>query len=233
MEPPSAGVVAVGETASDYGLRMSIGDHAAVARRIAAGDLGALTTAKVNAALRAQGLKPPAGYAKDLIERIALVAPPKSLLDILLDFRLDAIDALSVQYGGKPQPEEDLRNYLRLYVKGQNQVEARTAKGRTDLLIPSRRAVIEAKVWTTPQKYKDGLVELGDYIRTLRPTPREAFFVLFCNDDPKPSVVTSVDQPVIETRRLSGLDVPVIVIPFQVTPPSKKAFAARRSARGR
>lgn len=232
-ELSSAVVAAVGEVASNYGLRMSIGEHAAVARRISAGDPGALTTLKVNAALRAQGLKPPAGYAKDLIRRLALVAPPKVLHDILLEFRLDAIDALSTQYGGKPKPEENLRNYLRLYLKGQHQVEARTAKGRTDVLIPGRRAVIEVKVWTTPQKYEDGLVELGEYIRTLRPSPLQASFVLFCDDDPLPSVVTSVDEPVIDTRPLSGLDVAVIAVPFQTIAPSKKAYENRRSARGR
>ncbi len=113
-----------------------------------------------------QGVKVPARLPGDLLARWAAPIPPQSLLDILLEYRLDAIDALSAQYGAKKKPEETLRNNLRMYLKGRHHVESRTGRGFTDILIPSRRAIIEAKVWSARQKYEDGLVELAQYIRT-------------------------------------------------------------------
>lgn len=231
-EVPPDLVVAIGEVADTYGMRLSVGDHAAIARRLAEKDRSNLAVDDITEAFERQGLRVPRGYAKDLIKRWSTLAPPKSLLDILLEFRLDAIDALSVEFGGKDKPEERLRNNLRMYLKGQHQVEARTGKGFTDLLIPSRRAIIETKVWTAPQKYEDGLIELAEYIRTARPPTREAIYVLFCDDEPLPSVVPSVDQAVIDTRVLTGLMVPVVAIPFQVSAPSKKAYDGRRRAKG-
>lgn len=233
-EPPSDLLVALGEVADTYGLRLSVGDHAAIARRLAEKDRATLTGRDVAEAFTRQGLRVPTGYGKDLLSRWSALVPPKSLLDILVEYRLDAIDALSAEFGGKKQPEETLRNNLRMYLKGRHNVESRTGRGHTDILIQSRRVIIEAKVWTARQKYEDGLVELGEYIRTERPPTREAFFVLFCDDEPLPEVVPSIDKAVIDTRELSGLAVPVIAIPFQVVAPSKKAYEARkRSASGR
>jgi hypothetical protein len=232
-DSPTDLVVAIGEVANDYGLRLSVGDHAAIARRLAEKDRATMTARDVTAAFAGQGLRAPAGYGKDLLARWSSLVPPKTLLDILLEYRLDAIDGMSAEFGGKTKREETLRNGLRLYLKGRHHVEARTAKGFTDILIPSRRAIIEAKVWTAPQKYEDGLVELAEYIRTERPPRREAYFVLFCDDDPLPAVVPDRDTAVIDTRELSGLRVPVIAVPFQVTAPSKKAYEGRKSARGR
>lgn len=232
-DPPPDLVVAIGEVADAYGLRLSIGEHAAIARRLAEKDRTTLSRQGVTAAFAGVGVKLPVGFAGDLIAHWSVLVPPKALLDILLEYRLDAIDALSAEFGGKKKPEETLRNNLRMYLKGRHHVESRTGKGFTDILIPSRRAIIEAKVWTARQKYEDGLVELAEYIRTERPPTREAVFVLFCDDDPMPEVVAGVDHAVIETRELTGLTVPVVAIPFQVVAPSKKAYTARRSARGR
>jgi hypothetical protein len=232
-EPPPDLVVAIGEVASAYGLRLSIGDHAAIARRLADKDRAALTRKDVTDAFAGLGIRPPAGFAQDVVARWSALVPPKALLDILLEYRLDAIDALSAEFGGKKKPEETLRNNLRMYLKGRHHVESRTGKGFTDILIPSRRAIIEAKVWTSRQKYEDGLVELAEYIRTERPPTEEGFFVLFCDDDPLPAVVPSRDLGLIDTRRLSGLSVPVVAVQFQVTAPSKKAYAVRRSPSGR
>lgn len=232
-DPPPGLVVAVGEIANAYGLGLSIGDHAAIARRLAEKDGATVTRRDVADAFARLDVRLPAGFARDLIDRWLTMDPPKALLDIVLEYRLDAIDALSAEFGGKKKPEETLRNNLRMYLKGRHHVESRTGKGFTDILIPSRRSIIEAKVWTARQKYEDGLVELAEYIRTERPPTKEAVFVLFCDDDPLPEVVPSVSQPVIETRTLSGLVAPVVAVPFQVVAPSKKAYTARRSTRGR
>jgi hypothetical protein len=231
-EPAPDLIVAIGEVAATYGIRLSVGDHAGIARRLAEKDRATLTRRDVVEAFERQGLRAPRGYTKDLIARWSALVPPNELLAILLDYRMDAIDALSAEFGGKKKPEEALRNSLRMYLKGNHLVESRTAKGHTDILIPSRRAIIEVKVWTARQKYEDGLVELAEYIRTARPPTKEAFFVLFCDDDPLPEVMQSRDQAIIETRDLSGLNVPVVAIPFQMTAPSKKAYTARRRSAG-
>ena len=232
-DPPPDLVVAISEASNAYGLRLSIGDHATIARRLAERDRAVVTRKDVTDAFAGLTTHPPAGFARDVIARWSKLVPPKVLLDILIEYRLDAIDALSAEFGGKNKPEETLRNNLRMYLKGRHHVESRTGRGFTDILIPSRRAIIEAKVWTSRQRYEDGLVELGEYIRTERPQTKEAFFVLFCDDDPLPEVVPGIDVPVIATRTLSGLAVPVVAIPFQVIAPSKKAYVSRRKARGR
>jgi hypothetical protein len=225
---------ALWETAERYCLDLDVADQVAVARRLAGTPRGAATSRDVRTALEEQGVRAPAGYARDVVARWARIAPPVSLLDVLLQYRLDAIDALSAEYGGKPKREESLRNNLRMYLKGPHHIESRTAKGRTDILIPSMGAVIEVKVWTAPQRYQDGLVELSEYIRTLRPTPTQAFVVVFGDELPLPSIITSRDDAIAETRRLGHLDVPVVVIPFQVVSPSTAAYKARkRGSRGR
>ena len=231
IDAPAGLVTAIGEVSEAYGLRLSVGDHASVARRLSGKDRSTLSPRDVAKAFDEQRIRIPPGYAKDLIARWNELVPPMSLLDILMEYRLDAIDALSAEHGGKSKAEETLRNNLRMYLKGEHQVEARSAKGHTDILITSRRAIIEVKVWTSRQKYEDGLVELAEYIRTVRPPTKEAYFVLFCDDTPLPEVVPSVDRAVIEQRALSGLNVAVIAIPFQTIAPSKKAYQDRRRAR--
>lgn len=223
---------ALWDTAEEYGLDLNRADQVRVARRLAGKTASSATSRDVRAALAAEGVTTPIGYAKGVLENWQRAVADVPLLDLILAFRLDAIDALSVQYAGKPKPEEGLRNTLRLYLKGQHQVEGRTAKGHTDILILSRRAIIEVKVWTARQKYEDGLVELAEYIRTTRPPTKEASFVLFCDDEPRPEVVPNIDQAVIETRTLSGLVVPVVAVPFQTVAPSKKAYEARRRSAG-
>lgn len=224
---------ALWDTAVEYGLDLDLADQLRVAGRLAGKASASATSRDVREALKAEGVAVPTGYPKGVVERWQRGLPTMALVDLILEFRLDAIDALSAQYGRKPKPEEGLRNNLRMYLKGQHQVESRTAKGHTDILMVSRRGIIEVKVWTSRQKYEDGLVELAEYIRTARPPTKEAAFVLFCDDEPLPEVVTDVTEAVIDTRTLSGLTVPVIAVPFQAVAPSKKAYTARRSASGR
>lgn len=231
-EAPPELMDALWDTAEEYGLDLNLPDQLRVARRLAGKTAFSATSRDVRAALVAEGVTTPTGYAKGVLEKWHRGVTDVTLLDLILDFRLDAIDALSAQYAGKPKPEEGLRNYLRLYLIGQHQVESRTAKGHTDILVLSRRAIIEVKVWISRQKYEDGLVELAEYIRTARPPTKEAAFVLFCDDEPLPNVVPGVDQPVIEARTLSGLVVPVVAVPFQAVAPSKKAYEARRRSAG-
>jgi hypothetical protein len=187
----------------------------------------------VKQAYAAAGLKEPTNaFAKAVLAAVRGVAPRPTLRQVVLDFRRDAIRSLSGQFGGKPKAEDSLRNHLLMYLPKRGYAEAHTGKGRTDILFPRPDdAIIETKVWTTPQVFEDGMVELGEYIRTER--PNEALMVVFGDRDPLPSIVSDHRQEIVEERKLEGLVVPVIPVLFDVTPPSKVARTERRKRSGR
>lgn len=228
-EAPPELMDALWETAEEFGISLSVPDQVLVARRLGSKPPATLKPRDVNEAFARQGLRvPPIGYAGAVLGRWRRLGGGVDLLNVLLEYRLDAIDKLSGEYGGKRKREEPLRNNLAMVLRGQILVEARTAKGRTDILIPALRAVIEIKVWTARQKYEDGLIELGEYMRTLRPPVKQGFMVVFADDQPLPPIVANRDQAIAETRQVGSFAVPVIVIPFQVDSPSSAAYRARR-----
>lgn len=214
-------------------MRLDAADQVRVARALAATDPFALQADDVLAAYRMAGLDDP---QPDLVREIVKLAKGVSarpgLREVLLDFRQDAIRNLSRQFGGKPKDEDALRNYLLMYLPTRGYAEAHTGKGKTDVLIPRPDdAVIETKIWTAPQKFEDGMTELGEYIRTER--PKQAAMVVFGDRDPLPSIIQDHREAIAEVRELEGLQVPVIVVPFDVEYPSKVGESERRKKRGR
>lgn len=223
---------AIWELEAQFGLELSVADQASIARVLGVVPVGSLTIAAVAAAFRSVGLAPPSQrYAKALIARVDSLAPRPSLLDALLGYRKFAIHALSGQFGGKTTGrEEELRNNLLTYLPTHGYTEARTGRGRTDILIPTPKQVIEVKVWTTNLMYEDGLVELGRYIQTEE--PEAAYVVVFGDRVPLPSIIDDYRQPTARERQIENLSVPVVVVAFEVDQPSKAAAYERRRARG-
>jgi hypothetical protein len=225
---------ALWEAGRDYGVRLEVSQQVAIARRIAAKPRDATAPNDVRAAFVAEGLDPPpAAYAKAVLASVRGVAPSKSLLDVLLDYRHFAIRALSGQFGGKTQgDEESLRNNLLTWIQPRGYTEARTGRGRMDIRIPAPDdAVIETKVWTTELKYRDGVEELRRYIHTEE--PRQAYMVVFGDRAPLPPIIEEPTQPRAADEVVEGLTVPVIVVPFEVDAPSKAASEHRRRERGK
>lgn len=218
----------------EYGETLSASDQVAVARRLADSRLADISAADVDSVFADLGLRrPPRGYASRVLSRARLLHAPATVTDEIIAFRQFAIANLSSEHGGKTKGNEDrLRNDLLTYLRT-GYAEARTGRGRTDILIPPPQdALIEVKVWTTPGVFEDGLEELGRYIHTVR--PKQAAFVVFGDREPLPSIIRDHTQAIAEVRQLEGLDVPVIVIPFEVDQPSKARTQRRRreSARG-
>lgn len=216
-----------------YGERLSALDQVLVARKIAEARLVDMSVVDVDEAFRSVGIEPPPpGYAKHVVSRVRKIHQPETLQGEIVGFRYFAIANLSGEHGGKTKGnEERLRNDLLTYLR-RGYAEARTGRGKTDILLPPPEdAIIETKVWTTRSVYEDGLVELARYIHTTR--PKQAIFVVFGERDPLPAIVSDHKQELAEVRVLDGLHVPVVVVPFEVDPPSRAAANERRRNRDR
>jgi hypothetical protein len=219
------------EIGEHYGQRLTVPQQVAVARELGTSRSVDLNANSVHAAFARHGLPPPpAPYVRALVRRIKSLRPPRSLRDILTDYRQFAIRSLSERFGGKAQGHEgELRDNLLTYLQPRGYTEAHSGKGRTDILLPTPPTIIETKVWSDVRYYEDGLEELGRYIHTERPT--EAYMVVFGDREPLPPIVSDHRQVVAEERTLEGLVVPVILIPFEVDAPSRAAANTRRRAR--
>jgi hypothetical protein len=223
---------ALWELARRTGSGLSVADQVSIARVLGSTPPGGITSASVLAAFRSRGLRPPIRrHIETLVSRVEIIAPRPSLGDVIVEYRSFAIRELSGQFGGKTTGREDeLRNNLLTFLPERGYTEARTGRGRTDILLPEPKRIIETKVWTTSLVYEDGLVELGRYIHTEQ--AEAAYMVVFGDRIPLPSIVPNHTTAVAETRMLEGIDVPVIVVPFEVDQASKAASNQRRRARG-
>ncbi len=219
---------ALWEASQQFGVRLEVSEQVAVARQLARADSVGLTSDDVRVAFTTVGLpEPSTAFAREVLSRVKDVHPKASLRDVLLDFRRDAIRTLSRQFGGKPKPEGALRNHLLMYLPKRGYAEAHTGRGQTDILLPAPDdAVIETKVWTSPQNFEDGMKEIGEYIRT--EGAKQAFMVVFADREPLPTIIVDHRQAIAEERVIEGLRVPVIVVPFDVEAPSKLGRAERR-----
>lgn len=223
---------ALWEVSQQHGLRLGVSDQVAVARALVRKEVTAASPDDVKRAFTEAGLKEPStAFAKGVLARVKGVRAKPSLLNVLLDFRRDAIRNLSRQYGGKPKPEDPLRNHLLMYLPERGYAEARTGKGQTDILLPPPDdAIIETKVWTTLAVFEAGMTELRRYIETEH--PNQAFMVVFGDREPLPSISEDPHQEIAEERHLEGLVVPVLVVPFEVEPPSKVGRSKGRNRGG-
>jgi hypothetical protein len=219
------------EAGNHHGQRLTVAQQVAVGRELASSRPAEITPDSVQAAFDRIGLPTPsAAYRKAVVSRIKKLRPPHTLREVLLDYRQFAIRSLSGQFGGKTTGhEEELRNNLLTYLPQHGFTEARSGRGRTDILLPAVRAIIEVKVWDSVREYEDGLEELGRYIHTDRPA--RAYMVVFGDREPLPSIISDPRQEIAEERPLEGLAVPVIVVPFEVDQPSRAAANSRRRVR--
>jgi hypothetical protein len=226
-------IEALWKAAEEYGYPLSVVDQVAVARFLAKRRAGGIEANDVKSAFTVLHLRPPSlAFQKSVSSTLKRAVPKLSLRQVLLDYRQFAIRNLSAQFGGKTRGrEEELRNNLLTYLPVRGYAEARTGKGRTDILIPPIEAIIEVKVWTDPSTYKDGMEELARYVHAEE--PKEATMMLFGDREPLPSILSDHLQAVAEEISMEGLLVPVVVIPFEVEAPSKAALLARRRNRGR
>lgn len=215
-------------------MRLEVSQQVAIARAVSRRPVEDVSPEDVRAAFAELNLRrPPVAYAKAVLASVKGISPKRPILDVLLDYRQFAIRALSGQFGGKTKGrEEELRNNLLTFLPKRGYTEARTGRGRTDILLPAPdEAIIETKVWTTLRTYRDGVEELGRYIHTEQ--PKQSFMVVFGDRDPLPSIIADHRQENAAAEQLEGLTVPVVVVPFEVDAPSKAAAQQRRRARGK
>lgn len=174
--------------------------------------------------------RPSAKYAEEMSAMLGRCIKRQDLLDLILEFRQYAMGALSRRFGGKTSGREgELRDYLRTYLTPRGYAEAEAGRGNTDILIPSIPAIIETKVWESLDVYESGLEQLRRYIHTER--PKAAYMVMFADRYPPPSIAIDHERAIADEPVLSGLKVPVVVVPFEVDSPSKARATGKRRAR--
>jgi hypothetical protein len=225
------------EAAEEYGVKLTTGEQVAVAQKVAGLQPSAVTGRAIEAAFVDRGLRrPPAGYGSAVLARLASYGSPRTLLNVVLDYRQFAIGHLSRQFGGETRGhEEALRNSLHTYLPQHGFKEAQSGRGNTDIVIPDPAggnrpaAIIETKVWKGRADYENGLTELETYIHNDK--PGQAIYVVFGERQPLPKVIADATQAIAERRALSGIVVPVVVIPFEQVAPSK-VRQTRREASG-
>lgn len=220
------------EVGTRRGVRLSVADHVAVAAHLGSKPAFAVTAGDVVTAFERIGLERPTGtYTNAVVSAVRRLGPPAPLIDVLLRYRQFAIRSLSRQFGGKTHAHEDeLRNNLLTYLPERGYTEVPTGRGRTDIILLRPSAVIEVKVWETRLLYEDGIVELGKYLHTERPDA--AAMVVFGEARRPPPIITDATQAIAEHRALHGIDVPVVVIPFEMDAPSRAGREERKRNRG-
>src|SRR4051794_32955714 len=93
---------------------MEVSQQVAIARQVARKQRDVITAEDLLDACVANGLsRPSAAFARAVLSKVRGVSPPRTLLDVLLDYRRFAIRSLSHQFGGNTKGREDeLRNNL-------------------------------------------------------------------------------------------------------------------------
>jgi hypothetical protein len=220
------------EVGRDRAVRLTVADQVAVAQHIGSKPPFAVTATDVTKAFERLGLDRPTGiYAKAVVAAVRRLGPPAPLLDVLVRYRKFAIRSLSRRFGGRTHANEgELRDNLLTYLPERGYSEVPTGRGRTDIIVLRPLAVIEVKVWESRLLYEDGIIELGKYIHT--EGPDQAAMVIFGEAEPLPPIITDATQAIAEHHTLHGLDVPVVVIPFEVDAPSKAGRETRKRNRG-
>ena len=220
------------EVGRDRGVRLTVADQVAVAQYIGSKPLFAVTPADVAKAFERLGRDRPSGtYAKAVVAAVRRLGPPAPLVDVLLRYRQFAIRRLSSRFGGRTHGNEhELRDNLLTYLPERGYSEVPTGRGRTDIILLRPPAVIEVKVWETQLLYEDGIVELGKYIHT--DGPDQAAMVIFGEAHPLPPIITDATQAIAAHHTLHGIDVAVVVIPFEVDAPSRAGLEERKRNRG-
>lgn len=220
------------EVGRNRGVRLTVADQVAVAQYIGSEPPFAVTPAGVIKAFERLGLDRLTGsYANEVVAAVRRLGPLAPLLDVLLRYRQFAIRRLSSRFGGRTHGnEEELRDNLLTYLPERGYSEVPTGRGRADIILLRPSAVIEVKVWESRLLYEDGIIELGKYIHT--EGPEQAAMVVFAEAHPLPPIIAHPTRAVAGHHKLHGIDVPVVVIPFELDAPSRAAREQRRRNRG-
>jgi hypothetical protein len=144
---------------------------------------------------------PAQSFADKLYPAVAKIAPAVTLDDRIAEFRKFAVRSLPNDLGSRS--EAPARSHLQTYLAPRYDTfrEIPTGKGRTDIIVGSRRGeVIEVKIWKTQQYFDDGLLELAEYLRT--EGKNAGHYVVFDFDDGSPGAGRQDETRVINARTI-------------------------------
>lgn len=138
-------------------------------------------------------------------------------IDSILEFKRRMENGFAKAKGFSNQDEDTLRVALALFIQQESFLEARTSSGRSDIIIPSLKIVIETKVWKGQQYYNDGFPELEAYLLAMHYT--EGYYVIF-DYSPNDNIVISTNGEVYD-KEYNSLQIHVIFIRMKKTAPSQ------------
>lgn len=84
--------------------------------------------------------------------------------DMLLEYKR-RMENGSLKGFPKGTLEDTLRCDLSNYISYENFCEPRNGSGNSDIVIPSKKVIIETKIWNGKEYYKSGIPELEEYLK--------------------------------------------------------------------
>lgn len=137
--------------------------------------------------------------------------------DSILEFKRRMENGLAKTKGFLNQDEDTLRGALALFIQQESFLEARTSSGRSDLVIPSLKIIIETKIWKGEQYFNDGFPELESYLLAMHYI--EGYYVIF-DYNQNDNIVISANGEVFD-HEYNSLNIHVIFVRMNKTAPSQ------------
>lgn len=97
--------------------------------------------------------------------------------DSLLEYKRRMENGSAKGFPKKTVTEDTLRSDLSNYISYENFCEPRCGSGNCDIIIPSKRIIIETKLWKGLEYYNSGLPELKEYL--LRQNYSFGYYVIY------------------------------------------------------
>lgn len=101
----------------------------------------------------------------------------ESFYDSIVTFKRKMENGLSRAFTKEKVSEDELRCALALYIRDETFCEPRSSSGNSDITVPSKKIIIETKLWNGIEYYNSGFPELNDYLDKNNYT--EGYYVVF------------------------------------------------------
>lgn len=215
-------LLAIGLWDSGNGQLLDVRARAALADLLADAPTAAITQARIRSLLRDVGSTHPSGdYVRGLTASLVRTTRERRpALELVLEaFRLEARRSAGALFQlDRFRHEEVGRTLILFFLKQRSYPEARSGRGRVDLVLVEPLAVIEAKVAPSATEVAAGIEQLADYMRSESRLNRsaEGYLVIFTKDA-RPTWWTRFG----DRAKVNGREVRVIWVDIPTIAPSK------------
>lgn len=119
-------------------------------------------------------------FCKDIyvqIEKELSFLPQNSFYESMIEFKRKMENGACKGFNKNNVKEDQLRCVLVMFIQEESFMEARTASGQSDICIPSKKTIIETKLWKGKEYYNSGFPELDEYLT--KQNYNEGYYVIF------------------------------------------------------